>query len=76
MSDPSIEVSIDELSVDAAITDVVVEVQYAGTQGPAGGGVTELFDSGTPPVSPTFPYLRFVRDGAGDTQSIILGTVS
>ena len=76
MSDPSIEVSLHELSVDAAMEDLVVEVQYAGARGPAGDSVSELFDSATPPLSPPFPYVRFERDVDGDVQSIVLGTVT
>lgn len=48
----------------------------AGDRGPAGVGIPELYDSNIPPVMPTFPYLRFERDGDGDVQAIYLGTAT
>lgn len=61
------------------VDNLRVEV-VGGVPGPPGGGGSggsvELYDSNTPPVSPTYPYLRVVRDGAGDPQTIYLGTAT
>ena len=41
-----------------------------------GSSAPELYDQNTVPASPSFPYLRFERDGAGDVQRILLGTAT
>lgn len=80
MSDPIIDISIAELTVAADVQELTVEVVGSGPQGPAGAtgpqGPADLYDSSTPPVSSAFPYLRFIRDMAGDVQEIRLGTTS
>jgi len=61
--------------IDLTINEPEIVVIGVGEQGPPGVGNPELYDSSTPPSSPTYPYLRFERDVDGDVQTVYLGTV-
>lgn len=70
--------------VDVAITDTPVEVTVDQGQdtvvvsvlmGAPGISFTEVYDSVTTPIAPTFPYIRIERDIDGDIQSVYVGTV-